>query len=170
MLGAVLVAAIGCGDINGAQPLAGAAHYQPQDGAWSLAYLSPPWLFVGGDGESAGFAVAPSLLSIDVAHATVTLTIDKHQMAADAAAQAGLDAWKAAHPAGTAPSAPSAITNMAGQMGVEFAAADAGSTEFHREVYFDAPSGCFGLVFEGRVPLDTADVTNLIAGFETSTK
>src|SRR5690349_23183070 len=44
---AVLVAAIGCGDINGAQPLAGAAHYQPQDGAWSLAYLSPPWLFVG---------------------------------------------------------------------------------------------------------------------------
>ena len=166
----MLVAAIGCGDINGAQPLAGAAHYQPESGAWSLAYLSPPWLFVGGQGDSAGFAVAPSLLSIDVAHATVTLTIDPHQTAADAAAQAGLNAWKAAHPSGTAPTAPTNITNMAGQMGVEFAAADASATEFHREVYFDAPAGCFGLVFEGHVPLDTADVTSLVAGFETTTQ
>jgi hypothetical protein len=162
------VAAIGCGEINGAQPLAGAAHYQPQSGAWSLLYLSPPWLFVGGDGDSAGFAVAPSLLSIDVAHATVTLTIEPHPGAAETLAQNGLTAWKAAHPSGTAPAAPTPITNMAGQTGVEFAAADASSNEFHREVYFDAPAGCFGLVFEGRVPLDTADVTSLIAGFEAT--
>src|SRR5689334_10289640 len=105
---AALVAA--CGDINGAQPLAGAAHYQPQSGAWSLAYLSPPWLFVGGDGDSAGFAVAPSLLSIDVAHATVTLAIEPYQSAAQGAAQAGLDSWKAAHPSGTAPAMPSNLT------------------------------------------------------------
>ena len=60
---------------------------------------------------------------------------------------------------------PTQINDRAGQTGVEFAASD--GTSFHREAFFDAQGGCFSLVFEGRVPVDTADVTSLIAGFET---
>jgi len=156
---------VACGEVNGAQPLAGAAHYAPSDGAWSLQYLSPPWLLVHGDGETAALAVAPSLLSIDVAHATVTLAIEPKNQAAGPSAANALAAWKSAHPSGSAPAVPTQIDNRAGQAGVEFAASDGMS--FHREAFFDAQTGCFSLVFEGRVPVDTADVTSLIAGFET---
>src|SRR5262249_39918849 len=114
------------------------------------------------------FAVAPSLLSADVAHATATLTIDPHHERAADAAITALLRWKAAHPSGTAPEAPSPLKNEAGQMGLEFVALDATMGEFHRAAYFDGAHACFGLVFDGRVPLDTADVTSLIAGFVTA--
>ena len=162
---ALALLSAGCGEIDGSKPFAGVAEFEPSDRAYHMRFLSPPWLLIKSSGEVADLAVAPSELSADIAHATVTLHVAPVGKTAQAAAEAALAAWSAAHAHAQITMQVTPIANSAGQMGVEFAGFDPDSARYHREAFFDAASGAFALSFDGSVRLDVADVTDVVAGF-----
>jgi hypothetical protein len=157
----------GCGEIDGSQPFAGTMRYQPTDHGYTVHYLSPPWILVTSDDEVAAFAIAPSLLSIDLEHATMRLLVEPNAARAAQAATVALAAYTASHPGARVPDTTAPVRNHLAQVGQEFSAFDPAVGLYHREVCFDGGVGSFRLTFEGRVDVESPDVTSLVTGFGT---
>jgi hypothetical protein len=168
-VGAFLLAAVGCGDVDGgSQSFAGTVVFTDPGGGYRMRLLEPPWIAIPLDGENI-FVVPPSdaTTSSDLTVALFTLHVGTASGTPAQLATTDVSAGTLTRAAGSELPVEASVVTAFGGAGFEVSWEESPGT-FERDAFLATPGqSTYRLEFTARGPIaDDAMITQMILGFE----